>query len=223
MAMKDLGKAFSFMFDDPSWVMKVIIAALFMLLSLLGIGLFVLLGYFVELIQRVIRREQHPLPEWSDVGVKLVVGFKYFVVILVYTLPIILLVVPLIALMGISALSEESQAFSAFIAIYTFGYMLLMVPYILFFTLLTPIITYRFALRERIGDGLDVGGILVDFRRNWQNTLVVALISVGLESFASIGILGFFVGIFFTLFYAYVVVGHTYGTLYLSTQEGTVA
>lgn len=220
--MKDLGKAFSFIFDDPQWVSKTIIAALFMLLSLVVIGIFVLMGYFIELTQRVIRREQYPLPEWKDVGVKFLVGFKYFVVLIVYMLPVMLLFVPLLVLTMIASVADQSEAFGAFAAVYTFGFMLLIVPYILLFTLLTPIITYRFALRGRIGDGLDVGAILGDFKRNWQNTLVVAMITVGLESFAGIGILALFIGIFFTLFYAYAVGGYLYGALYLSTQEGVV-
>jgi hypothetical protein len=221
--MRDLGKAFSFIFEDPQWLLKMVIAALFMLLSFVGLGLFVLLGYIVELTQRVIRREQYPLPEWKDVGVKFVLGFKYFVVLFIYALPFILLFIPLVVLTAITAMSDASQALSAFLAVYTFGFILLLIPYVLFFILLTPIITYRFALRERISDGLDIGGILNDFGRNWQNTLVVAMISVGLESFAGIGVLAFLIGIFFTLFYAYAVVGHMYGTLYLSTQEGVAA
>jgi hypothetical protein len=221
--MRDLGKAFSFIFEDPQWLLKMVIAALFMLLSFVGLGLFVLLGYIVELTQRVIRREQYPLPEWKDVGVKFVLGFKYFVVLFIYALPFILLFIPLVVLTAITAMSDTSQALSAFLAVYTFGFILLLIPYVLFFILLTPIITYRFALRERISDGLDIGGILNDFGRNWQNTLVVAMISVGLESFAGIGVLAFLIGIFFTLFYAYAVVGHMYGTLYLSTQEGVAA
>ena len=220
--MKDLGKAFSFMFEDPSWVLKVLIAAFFMLLSFLGIGIFVLLGYVVELTQRVMRREQYPLPEWKDVGVKFVVGFKYFVVLIVYTLPIIFLLIPLFVLTIITALTGGSEGLNALVAVYTFGFIFLMVPYVLFFTFLTPIITYRFALRERIADGLDVGRIVQEFRRNWQNTVVVALISVSLETFACIGILAFVIGIFFTMFYAYAVGGYMYGALYLSTQEGVV-
>jgi len=221
--MKDIGKAFSFMFEDPSWVKKVVIAALFMLLSVVGLGIFVLLGYFVELTQRVIRREQYALPEWKDVGVKFVLGFKYFILLGVYALPMILLAIPLMVLTAVTAISGVSETLSAFLALYTIGFVLLLIPYILLYVLVTPIITYRFALRERISDGLDVGGIMNEFGRNWQNTLVVALISVGLETFAGIGILVFIVGIFFTMFYAYAVAGYMYGELCLSAQEGAAA
>jgi hypothetical protein len=221
--MKDLSKAFSYMFDDPSWVTKVIIAALFMLLSVVGLGIFVLLGYFVELTQRVMRREQYPLPEWKDVGVKFVLGFKYFVVLFVYALPVIFLIIPLVLLAAITAITGSSQEMNAFVAIYTFGLILFLIPYILFYTILMPVITYKFALREKISDGLDIGGIVGDFKRNWQNTLVVGLIAVGLKTFAGIGILAFLIGIFFTLFYAYAVTGYLFGILSLSTQEGVAS
>jgi hypothetical protein len=221
--MKDIGKAFSFIFDDPSWVLKVLIAALFMLLSIIGLGAFVLLGYFIELTQRVMRREQALLPEWKDIGVKFILGFKYFVALLIYVLPFIFLFVPLVVLTAIASFSDGAQAVSTFVAVYTFGFMLLMVPYILFLTMLIPIITYRFALREKISDAIDIGGVLGDFKRNWQNTVVVALITLGVKSFAGIGILAFFVGIFFTLFYALAVAAYLMGALYLSTQEGVMA
>jgi hypothetical protein len=221
--MKDLGKAFSFIFEDPSWVLKVVIAALFMLLSIVGLGIFVLLGYFIELTQRVIRREQYPLPEWKDVGVKFVLGFKYFVLLFMYALPVIFLAIPLMVLTAVTAISGPSETLGPIVAVYTIGFILLLIPYILFYMLLTPIITYRFALRERISDGLDIGSIMADFGRNWQNTLVVALITVGLETFAGIGILAFFIGVLFTMFYAYAVAGYMYGKLYLSTQEGAAA
>jgi hypothetical protein len=213
--MKDIGKAFSAPFKDPSWVSKFVLAALFLLLSLLGIGIPVVVGYTIQVTQRVIRREESILPDWSDIGIKFVLGFKYIVVYLVYLLPVFILMVPVIGLAIATQVAEQPEMIGVFVTIYLFAFTLLIIPYSLILTALFPIIAYRFALRERISDALDVGAVFKDFRVSWQNTLVVALISVGIESFAFIGLFLFLIGIFFTIFYVYVVSAYMHGLLFL--------
>ncbi len=213
--MKDLGKAFSFPFKDPGWVPKFLIAALFMILSLFLVGIFILAGYLIQVTQRVMRREEHPLPEWNDIGVKLIIGFKYCVVYVLYLMPIFILMIPVFVLAIIGELANSSDVVGVIVSVYIFGFILLTVPYSLALALMLPIISYRFAARERISDALDIGTILRLFRQHWQNTLVVALIGIGIESFAFVGIFFFFIGVLFTLFYTYLVSAHLHGQLYL--------
>ena len=221
--MKDLGKAFSFPFKDPSWFSKFLIAALFMILSIFLIGIFILAGYLIQVTQRVMRREANPLPEWNDIGIKLVTGFKYCVVYLLYMLPIILLMIPVIILAIVSELAHDSDLVGVMATVYMFGFTLIVIPYSLAFALLIPIISYRFALRERISDAMDIGTVFRLFKQHWQSTLVVALIATGIQSFAFVGIIFIFVGVLFTLFYTYLVSAHMHGQLYLeqTTEEVT--
>jgi Protein of unknown function (DUF4013) len=223
--MNDLGKAFSFPFKDPEWISKFLLAAVFMVLSIVLIGIFIIAGYLVRVTQRVMRGEQNALPAWDDIGVKLVIGFKYCVVQLVYIIPIVLIWVPFFILMIISGIADPDAAGALTglgISAWIIG-MLLIVPYSLLLTALTPIIMIRFAQNERIADALDVAEIWRFFRQNWQNTLIIALIAVGLQSFAGVGILLFLVGIFFTIFYAYLVSAYLYGTLYRQQNAKGVA
>ncbi|MDH3251373.1 MAG: DUF4013 domain-containing protein [Ignavibacteria bacterium] len=223
--MNDLGKAFSFPFKDPEWVSKFLLAAVFMVLSIVLIGIFILAGYLVQVAQRVMRREENCLPAWDDIGVKLVVGFKYCVVHLIYVLPIVLIWIPLVVLMMISGIAEPDAA-EALAGLGIFAWiigMLVIIPYSLLLTAVTPIIMIRFAENERIADALDVGEIWRFFRRNWQNTCIIALIAVGLQSFAGVGLILFIVGIFFTVFYAYLVSAYLYGTLYHEQKAEGVA
>jgi hypothetical protein len=213
--MKDLGKAFSFPFKDPSWVTKFILAAIFILLAFALVGLFIVAGYLIQVTQRVMRRDPEPLPEWTDIGVKFVVGFKFCVVYLIYLLPIFLLTVPIIALAILGELSDQPDLFGIFTAVYTFGMMLIVIPYSLLLTLAMPIISYRFAENERIADALDIGTIVARFKQHWQSTLIVALISAGIQSLASVGFILFFVGVLFTLFYSYLVTAYMNGALAL--------
>ena len=103
-------------------------------------------------------------------------------------------------------------------SVYIFGITLLLIPYGLALSLFSPIIMYRFAERESISDALDVAAVMREFRGNWQNALVVALITMGIQSIAGIGLFLLLVGIFFTIFYSYVVSAYLCGVLYLSTR-----
>ena len=222
--MKDLGQAFSFPFKDPSWVSKFLIAALFMILCIVGLGFFILAGYMIQVTQRVMRREERVLPEWSDIGVKFVIGFKFAVAYAIYLIPVFLLTIPLIVLAIAGALSSTPESVSMMIFVYVFGFLLLIVPYSFALAALLPVISYRFAGSERIADALDIAGVLRDFRKHWQSTLVVALVVLAVESFAFIGIVALVVGVFFTTFYAYLVSAYLHGALYLEkTSEEIVA
>ena len=217
--MKDIGKAFSLPFKDPSWASKFVIAGLFMLLCLLGIGIPIIVGYLIQVTQRVIRHEEPALPEWSDIGVKFVLGFKYCVVYLIYLIPVFLLVIPVIGLAVATSTTDAPEMVGVLSIIYIFGFTLLVIPYSLLLTAIFPIVAYRFALRERISDAIDLGRIFKDFRVNWQNTAVVALIAIGIQSFAFIGILFFLIGVFFTVFYVYLVSAAMHGLLYLDLPQ----
>ena len=213
--MKDIGRAFSLPFKDPSWPSKFVIAGLFLLLCLLGIGIPVIVGYLIQVTQRVIRREEPALPEWNDIGVKFVLGFKYCIVYLIYLIPVFLLVIPVIGLAVATSATDAPEMVGVLTIVYIFGFTLLVIPYSLLLTAIFPIVAYRFALREKISDAIDLGTVFKDFRVNWQNTAVVALIAIGIESFAFIGILFFLIGVFFTVFYVYLVIAAMHGLLYL--------
>jgi hypothetical protein len=214
--VNDVGKAFSYPFKDPAWVSKFILGALFMVLGIFLVGIFIVVGYFIETTQRVMRRELHPLPEWTDVGVKLVLGVKFCVVYLVYLIPIFILYIPFLALILVGSLSDNGDMLGALAGIYV-GVMvfLFIIPYSLLLAAMLPIITYRFARNEKVSEALDIAAVFRTFKRNWQNTLVVALIAVGLHSFAAVGIVFFLVGVLFTIFYSYLVSAHMFGSLYL--------
>ncbi len=221
--MNQLGEAFSFPFRDKSWVSKFILGAVFMLLTIVVIGLFILVGYFVQVTQRVMRKDPNPLPEWDDIGVKLVLGFKFCVVYFVYCIPILILYVPFIVMTILSSLRGEGDPGGIFAGLFGMGFLFLTVPYTLALYILMPIITYRFAEHERIGDAFDISSIVTEFKRNWSNTLIVALIAIGIQYFSAVGIVVFIVGIFFTIMYSHLVSAYMYGALYLEQhQEGTV-
>jgi hypothetical protein len=219
--MKDLGNAFSFVFKDRNWIGKVIVACAFMLLSIIGLGIFVVAGYLIQITQRVMRAQEPVLPEWRDIGVKFVTGFKFMVVYVLYLLPILFMMVPLIIMSAAAELSPQKDIVGLVAGIYAFGFTMLVIPYSLALNMLMPIIVYRFAEHERISDALEISGIVRQFTKHWQNTVVVALITVGVQSFAAVGLIIFIIGILATIFYSFAVSAYLAGALYREQNLGS--
>jgi len=84
----NIGKSFSFMFEDKQWVSKLGLGALITFIPILN---FAWTGYMVGVIRNVMNNEPEPLPNWDDFGKKLTDGLLLVVAGLVYALPIIVL------------------------------------------------------------------------------------------------------------------------------------
>ncbi len=93
----DINRSITFIFNDPDWIKKLAIAGLVSLIPVVGI--FVLLGWALEITRRVIMGDNEVLPDFGDFGGMMGNGFKVFVVQLLYSLPIILLFGCMYALM----------------------------------------------------------------------------------------------------------------------------
>ena len=73
----DIGKAFSFVFEDEEWVSKILIGGLIALIPL--VGQLVVLGYALKVAQNVAQGSPRPLPRSkfsSKVGSGTSVGTK---------------------------------------------------------------------------------------------------------------------------------------------------
>ena len=209
--MKNLDEAFTFVFKDPNWLTKLLIGGVFTFLSILFIGVPVILGYGIELLQRVRRGEKYPLPEWKDVGVKFILGFKYFITLFVYYLPIMIVMIPVIIFLVIASLNGiERPLESTPVGVLAF---LLVMPYVIVIMLITPFIAVEFASHERIRDGLNVARVFNFCKRFWEEAAVVAAISIGLSLTAYLGIIFFIFGIFLTSFFVLCIQFHLYGQI----------
>jgi hypothetical protein len=86
----DFGRAFSYAFEDADWMKKIGIAALVLLIPL--VGPIIVIGWGLEITRRVINLDPSPLPGWDDFGSYVSKGFQGFVVSLAYALPVLLVV-----------------------------------------------------------------------------------------------------------------------------------
>ena len=78
----DLGYLFAFMFRDPRVVQKLLVGCLAVLLiPLFGLGLVALAGYSLATARGMLRGDEHPMPDWNDLGGLLLDGLKVAVVV----------------------------------------------------------------------------------------------------------------------------------------------
>ena len=224
----DIGKAFSYVFEDPQWLQKVLFGALFQLLSLVLIGIPFLLGYNVEIVRNVHRGEANPLPEWSNLGEKFSEGLKLFVVYLVWALPIIVLYCCQIALsFGMGAAGggnrQTADLLAAIIGFGSLALSCLIGIYALLFAFLRPAIVVQYVRTGEIGAGLRFGEVFGIVRRVPGPVIITALLGIVTGLIAQLGFIALCIGIFVTAAYAYYVNGHLEGQVWQELDRAPAA
>ncbi len=224
----DVGKSLSFVFEDRRWLEKTLIGGLILLgtlvLSWTIIGLFVgaglLYGYMVELVRNVRRHEPYPLPEWDNWGDKIVLGLKYGIVYLVWSLPLLVIWLPLIIFAILVGESGSDTASGIFVVV-SVCMTCVVLLYSLLLLLVTPGITIRFAERGNIADGLAVSAILSFTREHLGDVILAVIVVLAVDLVATIvGLLLCGIGLLFTNFWGMMVMGHVYGQIGLDKGTG---
>jgi hypothetical protein len=223
----DVGKAFSFVFEDEEWVTKVLIAAgiLFagILLSWLVIpailAALLLSGYGLEITRRVIRGESKVLPAWDNWGALFTDGLMVVIISIVYALPIIILGVCLGVPIGI--ISDQSEAagsvFSSFLGCLNFLWAIVM-------SFLLPAAIAFFAKEGNLGAAFRFGDIVKWVRDHFTTYLITAVIAWVASVVSGLGLLVCLIGVLFTAPYATFVTSYLYGQafVYASGQPAQV-
>lgn len=178
----DVGKAFTFVFDDPRWKEKVGMGTLVVILSLLlspvliGIaGFFILTGYALEVLRNVRRGDVTPLPEWRDRwGEWFTTGLKLVAVNFIWALPLIVVLIPVS--LG-SALAENSD-YGGVAALLTACFGCLAFIMGIFYTLVTPAIYIRLAETNDISSALRFGEIIRFTREHIGDVIIASIVYV---------------------------------------------
>lgn len=217
----EIGKSFSFVFEDEKWVSKVIIGAIFYLLSVFIIGAFFVFGYMMELIRNVANGNPNPLPEWDNLGSKLGRGFMLFLVFLVYSLPLIVLYI--CAFIPSIAASNTDNTGVAGVAglISAIGFCLVFI-YAIILAVLSPAIIVRYAITGSFGSCFQFGQLISFITSNLGNYVIAILIAIVANLIGQLGIIACGIGVFLTSFYAMLVISHIFGQVYRqAVQRGT--
>lgn len=206
----DFGKAFTYMFEDPDWLRKLGIGTALTLIGvllapvLIGIiPLIIVTGYSVDVVRNVRRRASYPLPEWEDWGGFLSRGFKLFVAMLVWALPIIALMIPIVisaALMDNNGRGSGMEAIGIPIMVCSYC---LVILWSLFLALISPAIYVRIATTDRLSSAFELGRVWGFTRDNLGHIIIVLLLGIVAGLIASIvaplGLVALLIGVLVTL------------------------
>ncbi|MEN6478374.1 MAG: DUF4013 domain-containing protein [Anaerolineales bacterium] len=104
--------AVTYVANDKNWLKKIGLGALMALLSFVLVGAWALTGWAMEAFRRVVSHAEEKLPDWDNLGGYIGQGFKYFVVTLVWGLPMILIITVLLMVGAFAASGAENSGFA---------------------------------------------------------------------------------------------------------------
>ncbi len=211
----DIGKAFSYVFEDENWLVKVLIGGV---LSLIPIVNFIVLGYVIQALRNVADGVEKPLPEWDDWGGYFMKGLMLFLGGLVYSIPLILLVVVSFVAGLIGAGAEEESALSSLAGLCVGCSNCLIWIYALFLNLWLPAVATFYAVYGEFGAMFRFGELFNYIIGNIGNYLIAFVLYLVASFIASLGIILCVIGVAFTSFWAYLVAAHLYGQVWKASQ-----
>lgn len=207
----EFGKAFSFAFEDKDWLMKLGIAALILLIPLLG--QIIVLGWALEITRRVIDNDPQPLPDWSDFGGHTLRGILVWVISFVYSLPIILVSA---CSSSLPAIFQEGgdDTIASVLTIITICLSCLIFLYSVFLGFVLPAALGTFAKTGQLGSAFRFGEVFGLVRAAPAAYLITLLGGIAASFVAMLGIIACFIGVIFTMAYASTITMHLYGQAY---------
>jgi Sec-independent protein secretion pathway component TatC len=218
----DVGKSFSFVFEDDQWITKILLAAAILLLGILFSWLlliplilaFALLsGYGVEITRRVLHGQISGLPEWDNWGQLIADGIKVIVIGIVYALPMIILSICMGIPIGI--LSENAEALSTLFSVLL---SLVSILYAIAMSIVLPAAVAFYVAHDDLGAAFRFGEVFAFVRDSLSTYLITFLMSWVAQFIGQLGSIICGVGWLVTVPYAYMVTGHLYGQAYLEGQ-----
>lgn len=227
----DIGKSFSFVFEDDRWVTKILIAAAILAVGwvfvwLVGIPLilaFLLLaGYQVEITRRVIRGVTPVLPEWDDWGKLLTEGVKFAVIGLVYALPAI--IVSICLGVPVSLLGEDGNGDPTWVSWVCGGPLAcLSILWSILVALVLPAAVAFYVANDDLAAAFRFGDIVRFVRKNLTTYILTAIMSWVAGLIGGLGTWLCLVGWLATYPYSIMVTGHLYGQAYVEASGQAAA
>lgn len=205
----EIGKAFTYVFDDENWITKVLIGGI---LAIIPIVFFAVFGYMVETIRNVAQGLERPLPEWSEFGEKFVKGLMVFIIVLIYGIPLFLLSGCFSAArLAVVGVGENQEALLTLMSIVQ-GCLAL--PYGLVIGFLSPAILLRYAVTGELTSAFGFGEIFNLITRNLGNYIIALILAWLAGLIAGFGVIACGVGVLFTSFWGCLVAAHLYGQIH---------
>lgn len=208
----DIGRAFSYVFDDEQWLTVILVGGLLMLIPIFGQIL--LIGFLLETARNVANGNPQPLPKWGNIGDKFSQGLIGFVISLVYALPVVVLGILMACIAGVGAAAvgdNGGEAAGALIGLVS----LCLTPLIILLALVIQPLTLaglaRYLQTGSLGAALRIGDVWGMLRADLGGWLVLWLLQIVCGLVGGVGAFAFGIGVLFTTVYGQAVFGHLLG------------
>jgi hypothetical protein len=211
----DIGKAFTYVFDDKDWIKKVLIGGIVTIIPIVNL---IAVGYGLRVLKNVSRGDDQPLPEWDDWGGDFVKGILVAVAGFIYSLPAII-VVSFASI--ILALFSDVSGNLGFAEICLGGIQCLAALWAIAVGLWMPAATIQYATSDEFGAFFRFGDIwaLISGNLGAYGTAILTAIIAGIVG--GLGTILCVVGVIFTAFYGTLVTNHALGQVAFAATPPT--
>jgi hypothetical protein len=212
----DIGKAFSFPFEDKDWISKILIVALISLIPIVG-QLFVT-GWGLEIARRIIRQDLDTLPGYNDFGGYILRGFLVGVIGFIYAIPLI--VVSSCAWLPYTLIPNPDENMNGLLAIVSICVSCLVAVFALIYAFILPAAIGKYAATDQFGSAFRLGDAIATVRAvptAYFLVLVGALL--GFVLIAPLGSVLCGLGALLTTVYANALYYHLLGQAYLESNK----
>lgn len=176
MESLDIGRAFTFTFEDQNWIVKVLIGGVISLLSFLLIPIPLLVGYFLTVIENVYAGRDLPLPEWSDLGRYFSRGLMVTIGSILYTIPVWVFAICVFVMLAVTA---DNQDAGGAVGVVTLCLYCLLLLYGLLLAFWLPGAILQYLEVGSLGGMFQFGQIWALISRNLGQYFVVILLYIG--------------------------------------------
>jgi len=217
----DFLRPFTFAFDDPRWVPKILLGGVFVLAGVFIVGAFFVYGYIARLVRNVINGAQYPLPEWDDLGEYFNEGIKLFLVGLIYAVPVIVIVgLAVFPAILVGASGGDNETLRNLSGISASCVWCVMFPISLALAVWMPAALLAVVVTGQFSAAFQFKNIWNFLRNNVGNYLLAFVVWLVARFAAGFGVLLLCVGVVFTAFWAFCVAAYAFALVYrLSTVK----
>lgn len=210
-----IGKAISFIFDDPNWWKKLFIGTLILLIPI--IGWLVVNGWRLEIIKRVAKDHPEPLPSFNEFGSYLSLGVKSFLVYIVYKSPLILFFMIIISLFLVPFWpnGNVSDIELVFLFFFIIGGLIIAFPIDLILTFFERPAQMELAVKGELSSAFNLSAVGDLLKITWgQILLALLVVFLAAVIIHPIGTILIFIGTLVSHVLLSAFSGHLYGQIY---------
>ncbi len=171
----DIGKAFSYVFEDEGWISKILIGGLVILIPFVGWA--AAAGYMMKVAQNVAQGNQRPLPAWNEFGEHVTRGLYVLVIFIVYAIPVLIVTIPYIFIV-IGQRKRWPRCVEAIGGVLA----CLFIPLMIILGLLSSLLSYaalaRYVTTNNLSDALKFNEVIAAVRGNFMPWVMLPLVGI---------------------------------------------